>query len=290
MSAPSFPALRPLQTLFWRLITAPEGVAAGAAALRREGVREAEDLSRWVRSDARLDATGRLDVYADMYFYRLRDCLAEDYPALVALVGAAPFHNLVTDYLLAHPSRHPSLRELGRALPDFVAGHALARRQPAAPDLARLEWARVDVFDDADAPPLEREALLAQGAAAPGSFAFRRVPASRLLRLSPAALAAWRAAQPGAAHTDSAEIPADPCQPPRPVLVWRRDFRVLHRSLPDDEAACLAALGAGPLTLSGVGDALARALHARTPPDVASLRFARLLEAWTRDALLCAPA
>ena len=95
-------------------------------------------------------AYGRLDVYADMYFYRLRDCLAEDFPKLAELVGEARFHNLVTDYLLRHPSSHPSLRELGRRLPAFLADHAIAAEFPVAADLARLEWARVDVFDERD--------------------------------------------------------------------------------------------------------------------------------------------
>ena len=71
------PDLRELQSVFWRLLSAPEGAAQGAAALRREGKIESEDLTTLVRSDPRLGAVERVDIYADMYFYRLRDCLAE---------------------------------------------------------------------------------------------------------------------------------------------------------------------------------------------------------------------
>ena len=276
MSAPAIPALRPLQQLFWRPLTAPECVASGAAALRREGLLESDDLSFLVRADERLGATERLDVYADMYFYRLRDGLAEDFPKLAAWLGDAPFHNLVTDYLLAHPSTHFSLRELGRALPGFLASHALARSHAAAPDLARLEWARVDVFDEADVALLDRDALLARGAADPEGFARRVGPAARRLRLRAAALARWRdpAADPG----DAAAAPVD-------ALVWRRGFAVHHRSLPADEADGLDALAEGA-TLADVGERLARALPAETPPERASARLAELLELWTRDALL----
>ena len=35
--AQRFPELRALQSVFWRLMVAPEGVAAGARALRAEG-------------------------------------------------------------------------------------------------------------------------------------------------------------------------------------------------------------------------------------------------------------
>ena len=161
------PDLQESQTLFWRLLTAPEGVARGCETLLREGVLRDRELGFFLRPGEQLSPTERLDVYADMYFYRLKDCLAEDYPNLAAWIGPERFHNLVTDYLLAHPSRHPSLRELGRALPVFLESQPLPARFAWAPDLARLEWARLDVFDDADAAPLTREALLSQDADAP---------------------------------------------------------------------------------------------------------------------------
>jgi hypothetical protein len=155
-----FPDLRGVQELFWKLITAPEGVARGAAELRRGGALESEDLSFLVPPDDTRSSAEQLDIYANMYFHRLHDCLAEDFPVLKARLGDARFHNLVTDYLLAHPPTHFSLRELGRALPGFLASHALEREFPALADLARLEWARVDVVDDADAAPLSREEVL----------------------------------------------------------------------------------------------------------------------------------
>ncbi len=60
--------LRGLQTLLWRLITAPEGVSRGAEALRGEGVRVDPDLHSLLRPSATLSPTERLDIYADMYF------------------------------------------------------------------------------------------------------------------------------------------------------------------------------------------------------------------------------
>ena len=147
--AQRFPELRALQSVFWRLMVAPEGVAAGARALRAEGAIGSEDLGFLVRADDRMNPRERLDVYADMYFYRLRDCLAEDFPKLSAWIGPARLHNVVTYYLLAHPPAHFSLRELGRRLPGFVAGHALASEFPGLADLAALEWARGDVVAEA---------------------------------------------------------------------------------------------------------------------------------------------
>src|SRR5450631_2447280 len=97
-------ALRETQQLFWRLITAPEGVDDG---LRRLDMKS-DELARVVAGDDRLDPVQRLDIYANMYFWRLLEILRGDYSALVASVGDDAFHNLVTDYLLACPSAHPS--------------------------------------------------------------------------------------------------------------------------------------------------------------------------------------
>lgn len=284
MSAPTFPALRPLQMLFWRLIAAPEGTAKGAAALRREGALAGEDLSFLIRPDERLDAAERLDVYADMYFYRLRDCLREDFPKLEAVLGAAHFHNLVTDYLLVHPSTHFSLRELGRAVPDFLASHALAGEFADVADLARLEWARVDVFDETDAVALTRDELLEKGSAAPETFGFGLVPATRLLRLVPSTVPLWKRLEDGG---DEAPVDGTAQAERGAALVWRKGNAVCHRSLAADEALCLDALRAGPFTLARLAELVLRAQPPGTSAEDVPPRLAALLERWSADEILC---
>jgi hypothetical protein len=165
------PSLAEIQSLFWKLITAPEGVAKGLDDLEPPEREIAEGL---VRSRPPLSAVERWDIYANMYFYRLRDCLRQDFAAVAAIVGEVSFHNLITDYLLAHPPGHFSLRYAGRHLAAFLQTHELSQRRPYLGDLARLEYAIVDSFDAADAEPLTAEEL-------------RRVPAEDWphLRLNP---------------------------------------------------------------------------------------------------------
>ena len=141
------PGLKASQQLFWDLITAPKGVAAGASDLAEKGRLDSNNLAFLVEPSSRLSPAEHLDIYADMYFYRLRDALAEDYSKVTAVTGGARFHNFVTDFLLAHPSRHPSMRYLGAPLAGMLASHALNDEMPYLADLARLEWARIDVFD-----------------------------------------------------------------------------------------------------------------------------------------------
>src|SRR5207249_4628005 len=112
-----------------------------------------------VRADERLSVIERLDIYADMYFYRIRDALKEDFAAVAAVIGDARFHNLITDYLLAHPPAHFSLRYAGQHLPAFLAQHSCAGHWPYLSDLALLEWSVLGAFDAPDAPVLDAAAL-----------------------------------------------------------------------------------------------------------------------------------
>jgi hypothetical protein len=180
------------ESLFWDLITAPEGVRPGLDTLVRDGRAVDGALEEMIAGDERLPAADRLDIYANMYFFRLLDCLREDYPRLAAALGEDRFHNLATDYLLAHPSENPSLRYLGRRLPEFLPGHALAKESECLVDLARLEWTRADLFDAADARPLTREDLARLSQEAAGDLALRPVPAFRVLRLEHDAPGLWR--------------------------------------------------------------------------------------------------
>jgi hypothetical protein len=277
-----FPDLRGVEELFWKLITAPEGVVRGAAELHREGSLESEDLSFLVPPNDRLGSAEQLDIYADMYFHRLRDCLAEDFPVLVARLGDARFHNLVTDYLLAHPSTHFSLRELGRALPGFLDSHALGRDFPALTDLARLEWARADVFDDADAAPLSREEVLELGAAEPEESGLTLIPAARLLRLDASVLPLWKRFDAG----EEANSAAGPRGETSAVRVWRKGFAIFHRSMQPDEERCLEALASGGASLAELGEILAEAEPPDAPETQLAQRFAALLDLWARDEIL----
>ncbi len=280
------PDLKGLQSLFWGLISAPEGVAKQMAELRRAGELESEDLSFLVRPDAQLGPVERVDIYADMYFYRLRDCLTADFPKVTAHIGAARFHNLVTDYLLAHPSTHFSLRELGSALPGFLRTHPLEREFPVLADLARLEWARVEVFDDADAAPLAREELLEAGGAAPDSFGLALVSSIRLLRVDASVLSLWKQLDGGGGAEEDGEGKRPARRETEGVRVWRKGFSIFHRSLSDDEERCLRALAAGGATLAQLGELLLEQQALDAPPERAAQRLAALLGMWADDELL----
>jgi len=286
MSAP--PRLRHDQALFWGLIAAPEGVRRGLEALVGRGAARPDDLDTLIVGDERLSSFDRLDIYANMYFFRLLDCLKEDYPRLLEALGSARFHNLVTDYLLVHPSSQPSLRYVGTRLADSLAGHALERECPGLADLARLEWARADIFDAADARPLTRADIAALPQDEAGEVRLALVPACRLLRLAHDAPRAWRELKERAGgHAGATGDHADPlprlARRPTAARVWRHGFSVHHRSIDDDEIDSLEGLRAGdPL---GV---IAQRLSAGRTPERATARLGALLQGWIEDGLIAA--
>jgi hypothetical protein len=264
--------LEQLQRRFFALITAPEGVGPGLATL---GIGAAQ-LTEMIAGDERASAVERLDVYANMYFYRIRDVLAEYFPKLATWLGGAAFHNLVTDYLVACPSRHPSLRYVGRALPAFLAGHALAAQRPWLAELAALEWARLDVFDRADAAPVTREALAALPPEAFVALALPLVPAHEIVPTRHTVEDTWRAIEAGADALAPATAGAG-----HALLVWRRGVSVHHRPLDDGEGAALAILRHG-----GDFGALCADLGRTRSPGAAAARAAAFLGRWIADQLI----
>src|SRR5262249_16635143 len=172
------------------------------------------------------------------YFYRLRDSIEEDYPGVLAVVGADEFQNLITDYLLAHPSTHWSLRYAGQHLPSFLRAHRLAQDRPWLVALAQLEWTLLDAFDAADSPVLAASDLEGLAPESWASIGFVPTPSVRLLELD------WEVDElrDRARH---GENPGDAKEQASTLLIWRRELRVYHRPLTGVERDCARLVLAG---------------------------------------------
>jgi hypothetical protein len=191
-----------------------------------------------------VDAADRMRVYVHAYVERIRAALADDFPKLAVVLGDDDFAALVRLYLQAHPPRHWSLSGAGDRLAGFVAGDA---RWPAwLADLARLERARVEAFDAADAAPLSRDDLARVSPEAFAGLHLALVPSARVITLASPADDAWSAIEDRV-----------PWTPPAPttthVAVWRRELTVIHRRLAADEAAFLARLAGGAALAAACG-------------------------------------
>ena len=115
-----------------------------------------EVAASFIAPNSNLSAFERLEIYNRQYWFRVLGALAEDFAALRTVVGAPAFEALSIAYLTAHPSRSFTLRNLGAHLPAWLVANPkyAGRRHRLAVDVARIEWAFVEAFDNAEYTPL----------------------------------------------------------------------------------------------------------------------------------------
>jgi hypothetical protein len=174
MSPTNAPGLRQLQRWFASVTTHPRGVLGGGLDAKRS-----KQLERLVTPGPQLSAADRLQIYNDGYFARLVECLSDDYPALSYALGESDFAALARGYIELYPSRSRSLNAYGR----HMAAFCRTRSEPwaaFASDLARLEWALVEVVHEPVSHSLAPDALSTIPAA---RWQTARLVPSRSLRL-----------------------------------------------------------------------------------------------------------
>jgi hypothetical protein len=118
--------------------------------------------SQFIKPNDRLNSFERLEIYNRVYWFRVLDCLYDDYPGLRAIVGEKKFMKLATAYLAKYPSVSFTLRNLGQRLEQFLREESrwIAPGEDLALDMVRFEWAQVVAFDDAARPKITIDDLL----------------------------------------------------------------------------------------------------------------------------------
>ena len=75
--------------------------------------------SEFIKPNDRLSSFERLEIYNRQYWFRVLDCLYDDYPGLRAVVGERRFMKLAKAYLSQYQSDSYTLRVLGNRLEQF---------------------------------------------------------------------------------------------------------------------------------------------------------------------------
>ena len=219
VSGPPRDAMSALQQTIFAAICDPTPVSAEAEAL--------------IAEHPKLSAKARLEVYAQMYWLRMRDVVRDSFPAVRAGLGDEHFDALVADFLRVHPSTHPSLDRLGRPFPAFL--------QTACPDwadVAALEWARAESFIAPDGDEIAFAQLQAVPSEQWGGLTLRAHPSVRVLVLENDPQPVLRA------QRDGQPLPAV-VKTPTALVVWRKGFVVFHAEIAAREAEALHSLTAG---------------------------------------------
>lgn len=263
--------LKQVQHLLYRLITAPGGVAEGLA---EERALPAGGIAEIISGDERVSAEDRVDIYANMYFYRLLEVFREDYPATATVLGDTNFHNLITGYLIEYRPTGPSVTWAGKSLADYLRDHPLLAQFPFVADLAMLERATVDVFCAADAAVLESSEMNAVPPEQWAAVRMRRIPATALLTAEWGVAAVLRAVE----EKRDWSVPE---RHPNRIFVWRRHSRVAFREVADREAEALTMLSR-TVRFGRVCEVMARDLSDADAPAEISSTLAR----WLQDGIL----
>lgn len=237
------------------------------------------DAASSIRGDGRASAEERLAVYGFMYRSRFVEALESQFPRLARLVGADAFAELAAAYVADRPSRHPSLRELGRALPGWLA--AQRPDEPALAALATLEWARADVYDLADQPTMTLDAPRAFPPERFGELPLRLIGAHRFIEVDRRTEALWDGLAPESADPPPTVSAPREAGPGAALLVWRQQIAVYHRAVDPEEQAALVLVSAG----SKLG-VICDGLSAAHGDEAAAARAFAWLSTWISDGLL----
>jgi len=175
--------LRELQRLMAQAVMRPLTPAAKMNPRWIDDTSARNVAASFIKPNDRLTSFERLQLYNRQYWFRLLDCFYEDYPGLRAVLGERKFSRLAREYLSECPSVSFTMRNLGQFLIRFIESHPklVAPKSQLALDMARLEWAHIEAFDNAAETPISADDMLD---AAPHTLHLRLQPYLTLLRLN----------------------------------------------------------------------------------------------------------
>jgi hypothetical protein len=195
-----------------------------------------------VSTTGRLSAVERLEIYREQFWLRHTASLVEDFPGVSGILGQAAWQPLVEGYLEAHPPHSYTLRDLGLRFPEYVAAERSLDHHALCCDMARLELAYLEIFDAADAPPLNASALAGIPEDAWERARITLHPALRLLRVGYPVAELRKQLFRAQTSGESVPIPAPGAEC---LLLFRHDLSMFHESLDAGAYALLQALARG---------------------------------------------
>jgi hypothetical protein len=154
--------LRALQRTMTSALFRPLDSRWGMQKTWTDGRPTREVAAEFIKPNDRLSSFERLEIYNRQYWFRVLDCLHDDYPGLRAILGAKKFTQLATSYLAKYPSNSFTLRNLGERLEEFIREEPdwTAPHGPLAVDMVQFEWAQTVAFDGPSKRPITADDVL----------------------------------------------------------------------------------------------------------------------------------
>lgn len=266
-----------IQTLMLEAITRKLTPTMTMQRVWKDGRPVSRVAAEFIRPNDRLTSFERLEIYNRQYWFRLLDCLYDDFPGLRHVLGEKKFLAMSQAYLAQYKSQSFNLSLLGKHIPQFLADNPqwAGRLQAMALDMVRFECAQIHAFDAPARPVIDAQYLQA---ADPAQLRLKLQPHVTLLHLGYPLDDFSVAVRSGdTMHTEAAgERPATvkarssrvPLPEPEPLFlaVHRYDNSVFFKRLEEPAFRLLENLGRGMST----GAAVVQALDAVFTPERAS--------------------
>jgi hypothetical protein len=228
------------QRWLYRAITAPRAPRDPAAVLGGAAV---------------VPAIG-LGVYRHAYRARLRECLADDFPAVARSLGEASFERISDAFIAARPPCDATLNAYGRFFAPWLSTSTI-RGAVRLGELAALEWALVEAIHAALGPAFDTTALARIPTDGWGDVRLVPTPSLRVIPCRWATNAAYEAYRAGSPPTSPRRVSGG-------IAVLRLDAGLRRHDL--------GALETRVLTRLLAGKTLARALHDLPPRGVTAVQ------------------
>lgn len=172
----------------------------------------------------------RLGVYRTNTVNSLTDVLMAAFPVILRIVGKRFFRAMAQSFIETHPPTQPTLYRYGEKLSGFLSTFAPASEMPYLPDVARLEWARIEAYFAVDHAPMDPTALSAIAPDRLGDVVFSAHPSLSLVHSPFPVFEIWAVNQ-----TNNTSIPEIDFDRSEHGLILRRDHIVTQRLLDEDQ-------------------------------------------------------
>ena len=201
----------------------------------------------------------RLNVYRTNTVNSLTDVLRAAFPVTERIVGERFFQAAALAYLDSHPPQQPTLFRYGDTLPAFLETFEPAQALSYLPNVARLEWARVESYFAEDEGVLDPTALADVAPERLEAVVFTFHPSVRLVESDFPIFEIWAVNQP-----DYGAVPEMNFDNPEQGLVQRRGLAVIQRVVSPETFQWLRLIGDG----TTLGEATEAALAADSTFDL----------------------
>jgi len=232
----------------------------------------------WVSTSSRASAEKLLSIYSTGYRLRLKEVLANDYPALVIAIGEEKFNIICEHYIKEHPSIYFSLRDFGKNFSAFIKTFEPGQDSVWVYELALFEWTLGQAFDADDVDIFSEKELSIIPMDNWPKLRFIVHPSVHRIDFSWNTAEIWKSLT-SETPSEIAAINTSLCS----WLIWREHLITKFRSLEQDERLALDALISGS-NFSEICEALAQVIKHEDVP----LRAVTLLKGWLTQGLITA--